>query len=364
MQIQTLKLLNFRIYSSLELAFSKKMNIFYGKNGSGKTNIVEAIYFLALTKSFRNGNDSNVIQHSKEVCKIEANIMENSLINYKIIVKNSGKMAKIDNNSVTKLSEYISKINVVVFQNDDLKLIKDTPSVRRKILNIGLSQTSLKYMQDLSKYNKLIKQRNSYLKMLYVSSNESIEYLKILNEKIVDIGLNIYKARKEKIEYINEKINKYLKIFSDDKEVSVEYISDYHNLNRSEILKKMDDLISRDMFIKKTSFGVHHDDIVFNLDGNSMKNFSSEGQQKNAVIAYKFVEIDWIKDKKKAQPILILDDLFGELDKEKIENILNNLDGDIQTFITTTEIENINKDIISKARLFYIEDGRVEEREV
>lgn len=363
MQIRNLKLLNFRNYHSLELSFDEGLNIFYGQNGAGKTNIIEAIYFLALSRSFINIEDKNVISFDKEICKVEGTIFDKSENNFKIIIKSSGKNAKINNNSIIKLSDYISKIKIVLFHSDDLKIIKDSPGIRRKILNIEISQININYLKNLSIYNKLVKQRNAYLKMLYVNSNESIDYLKILNEKMVNYGYKVYLERKKQLEIINKNIDKYFKKFNNNPDsLVVEYISDYDNLSIKEILKKMEHLLSKDLFLKKTSFGVHHDDIVFKLNDHNLRLFGSEGQQKNAVIAYKFAEIESIKEQSKIQPIFILDDLFGELDKEKINNILDTLESKSQTFITTTDIDYLSDKIINNSKKIFIENGKIEER--
>lgn len=363
MQIQNLKLLNFRNYHSLELSFSNNLNIFYGNNGAGKTNIVEAIYFLALTRSFINNEDKTVISYNEDVCRIEADVDQNKRNTYKIILKtNGGKVAKINNKIVSKLSNYISKIKLVLFHSDDLRLIKDSPSVRRKLLNIEISQISINYLKNLAIYNKLLKQRNAYLKMMYVNANESPEYLKTLNEKIVDVGLKVYNERKKQLAIINEKITKYFYKFTNIEGLSLIYSSDYNNLDKKQILLKMEKSLSKDLFVKKTTFGVHHDDIEFNLVGHNLKLFGSEGQQKNAVIAYKFAIIESIIEQTNEYPIFILDDLFGELDKEKIQNITNNLNSKVQTFITTTDIDFINQENLIETKIFNIKDGKIEEK--
>ena len=171
MQISSLKLLNFRNYESLELSFSSKINMIYGKNGMGKTNIIEAIYMLGLTKTFRSNNDEIVIKRGKNIAKIEGKIRDSILNSYKIIISNAGKRIKIDNNQISKISDYITKVNIILFNPDDLKMIKDTPSTRRKMLNIEISGINSEYLQLLTNYNKVLKQRNAYLKALNKKKN-------------------------------------------------------------------------------------------------------------------------------------------------------------------------------------------------
>ena len=207
MEIGYLKLLNFRNYSNLELNFSPIINIFYGNNGMGKTNLVEAIYVLALTKSFRTIQDKNVIMKDKNVSKVEGNVITNTKTNYKVIINEEGKKVKINNNKIDRISDYISKINIVLFHPDDMKIIKDTPSIRRKMLNIELSQLNKNYLMFLSGYNKILKQRNSYLKQVFINGNSSTEYLNILTNKLIDYGIEIAKSRCEYIDLINKYIS-------------------------------------------------------------------------------------------------------------------------------------------------------------
>ena len=161
MQIQELKLLNFRNYERLTLSFASNLNVIYGANGSGKTNLVEAIYVLALTRSFKQINDRNLIRRDTNLTKIEGSVLGNYQNNYKVIITPEGKKVKVDNNKITKISDYISRINIVLFNPNDLKMIKDTPSIRRKYLNIAISQLYVEHLQELNNYNKLIKLRNS-----------------------------------------------------------------------------------------------------------------------------------------------------------------------------------------------------------
>lgn len=361
MKIQRLKLLNFRNYEKIELVFSDNYNIIYGNNGSGKTNLVESIYVLALTKSFRGSVDKVLIMNNKDICRIEGNIVDKYENNYKLIMKDKGKRVKINNTKIDKLSDYISKISVVLFNPDDLRFIKDSPSIRRKAVNLEISQINNGYLKNLNAYNKVLKQRNMYLKTMNINGNSSYEYLDILTNKLVDIGEKIYISRKKYIDLLNERIediyNKICGIF----DLKLEYISDYRNFDREKIISKYKDNVQRDIILGKTSFGIHHDDIYFKYNNFNLKDYGSEGQQKNAIIAYKLAELDIFYTIRKEYPILILDDLFSELDKYKINNILSLINKDIQTFITTTDIDKIDKNILKNSKVFEIIDGVVRE---
>jgi len=206
MEISSLKLLNFRNYDSLEIKFSDNTNIIYGKNGMGKTNLIEAIYMLGLTKTFRLGNENVVIKKGKNIAKIEGLIKNNIINNHKIIISDSDKRIKIDNNKIAKISDYITKVNIILFNPDDLKIIKDTPMTRRKLLNIEISSINNLYLNLLNNYNKILKQRNSYLKALNKKNKVESEFLNILTDQLIDTGLSIMEIRKS---FINE-INSYI----------------------------------------------------------------------------------------------------------------------------------------------------------
>ena len=361
MKIRHLKILNFRNYEKMELDFSPYYNILYGNNGVGKTNLIESIYVLALTKSFRGSVDKVLIMNNKDVCRVEGVISDKFETKYKIVIKDNGKRVKINDTKIDKLSDYISKINVVLFNPDDLRFIKDSPSVRRKAINLEISQLNTAYLKNLNTYNKLVKQRNSYLKTTNINANSSSEYLDILTNKVIDVGEQIYNSRVKYIDLINEKIGNIYDKICGIKDLKLEYVSDYKNFDRDKIVKKYKDNLQRDIILGKTTLGIHHDDIKFKFNGQDIKDYGSEGQQKNAIIAYKLTEIEIFKSIKDDYPILILDDLFSELDQNKIENILNLINEDIQTFITTTEIDKIEKNILDKSRIFNVLNGEVRE---
>ena len=360
MKINSLKLLNFRSYSSIFIKFNPNLNIIYGLNGSGKTNIVESIYSLSLTKSFRTNNDNLMIMKNKNVAKIEAEISNNEEINnYQLILQNHEKKVKINNVKINKLSDYVSNMFMILFNPEDLRIIKDAPALRRKLLNIELSQLDHNYVLYLNGYNKLLKQRNIYLKEMYINGTLSKNYLDIITEKLIDYGIKIYEIRKNFIDKISNNIEDiYLKIFEYGK-LSIKYNSDFND-KKENIIKKYHQNLKKDLFLGKTTIGVHRDDIDFILDDFLLKECGSEGQQKNAIIAFKLAEIDIVKKIKNYYPILIFDDLSSELDKNKINNILSMLNDKVQTFITTTNIDYFNDEILNKANLIKIENSKLE----
>ena len=244
MEITTLKLLNFRNFSNLELNFYEKKNIIIGSNGEGKTNIVEAIFVLALTKSFRTNDDNVLIKDGNSLYKIEGNVKDSFINNYKIIYQDNLKVVKINNNKVKKLSDYISNINVIMFSINDLKLIKDTPSTRRKLINLEISELNNDYLKYLNYYNKILKQRNTYLKKANID-NVNINYLNILDEKLIEYGIKINKIRESYINDINTLINDIYKKIGFNANLKIYYKSDYNNMSIETLLTQYKNNIQR-----------------------------------------------------------------------------------------------------------------------
>lgn len=360
MEITSLKLLNFRNFDTLELNFSPNKNIIIGNNGEGKTNIVESIFVLGLTKSFRSNDDNILIKENNNLFKIEGNIKSSFINNYKIVYQDGVKVVKINNNKINKLSDYISNINIILFSLNDLKLIKDTPNTRRKLINLEISQLNNNYIKYLNYYNKILKQRNSYLKTLY-KGIVNYDYLFIIDKQLVDYGIKIYDIRRKFIESINKLLSDiYLKL-GGCSNLNIYYKSDYENLRLEQILECYKKGINKDINFGSTQFGIHRDDYIFTINDQEIKNFASEGQQKNAVIAYKMAELELFNDLKGEYPILILDDLFSELDLKKIEKILNYINSDVQTFITTTDLKKIKKNYLKNSKVFKLNKGEVKE---
>ena len=362
MQITELKLTNFRNYSSQKLSFYPTKNIIIGNNGEGKTNIVEAIYYLSITKSFRTMNDDVVIKDGEERAIVEGSIKTRLSNKYKIVISKTGKKVFINQDSVPKLSDYISKINIVLFNPEDLKLIKDNPSTHRKLINMELSILSNNYLKLLSKYNKILKQRNTYLKSMMLNGMIPRDYLDILTDKLISCGIQIYQIRAKFIEDINEYLGINYQKITKKEGLILKYISDYTDLSKEEIYKKYQSLHKKDVNYGKTHFGIHLDDFIYLFNNHYAKDYLSEGEQKNAIISFKLAEVKVFQNQTGTMPILILDDLFSELDQEKITRIIKFFKKSIQIFITTTDLKKIDEKIINNSKIFTIKRGKIEEK--
>jgi len=366
LKIEHLKLTNFRNYDSLELDFNKNINIFIGNNGQGKTNILESIYVLSLTKSNRYGFDSDLIKFQEEVAKVEGTIRDDTLIKkQEVLITKFKKQLSINGKEIRKTRDYISNFCVISFTPNDLEIIKGSPSVRRNLLNIDISQLYNNYINYLNEYNSIIKIRNDYLKKLNLNGNSDYRYLDIINEKLIEKADKIYSYRFTFLEKINKYLpNVYKKITGLDGLI-IQYDNSLglEKYDSDTIKKKFGDKFKRNLHHELmqgiTLTGPHRDDFLFSLDGMDMKNYASQGQQRMAIIAFKICELFIFKDILDSYPVLLLDDIFSEIDTKKRNKIIKFLKSDIQTIITTTDINDINDDLLKDASIYMINNNKV-----
>lgn len=364
MWLKTLKIKNFRNYQATEIDFHPGLNIFLGQNAQGKTNILEAIYFLALTRSHRTRTDKDLI-HFQEKKLLVSGIVERQAgkITLDIELTPKGRITKINHLKQGKLSDYIGAVNVVLFAPEDLQLIKGAPALRRKFIDIELGQIKPIYLADLSSYNHVLKQRNAYLK-----ANDKIDetFLSVLDEQLVDFGCRVMQHRLDFIKKLEEFAQESHSDISQKKErLTIKYLSSvpFPSLDELENSFRNSLLISRkrDLFKKNTGVGPHRDDISFFI--NEMDaSFGSQGQHRSVVLSLKLAEIKLIESLTKETPILLLDDVMSELDNMRQLKLLETISQNIQTFITTTSLDhlqNLPRDI----KVFYIRQGVVEKAE-
>lgn len=365
MEIRKLKLINYRNYENLELSFNKKNTIFIGNNAQGKTNILESIYVLGLTKSFLNVNDKNLIKFDNLFLRIQGNIIDNNIEKkLEITINEKGKRVKIDNQEIDKLSNYISKLNVIIFSPDNIRLLKESPSYRRKYLNIEISQLYCNYINCLNDFNKILKQRNEYLKIINTNGSYDYDYLNVLDEKYVDLSIKIYLYRKKYIDKLNENLEKIFFKISGFNDLMIKYVSAIDYVDNKELMKnkfseKLKSNLKKDIFYKMTMLGPHRDDFVLEIDNKNILLYGSQGQIRCAVLALKFSEIPIFKNILGVSPILLLDDIFSELDINKKNSLIEFIPNDIQTIITTTDLNMIDKKILKNSDIYVVKEGKI-----
>ncbi len=365
MKINNIHIRNFRNYKDLKLNFNNKKNIFIGNNAQGKTNLLESIYVLAITKSHRMNIDNTLIKDNELFTKIQGTVIKNNeKLNLEVLINEKGKCVKINNNVMKKISNYISNFTVIIFYPDDLEIVKGSPSVRRKFLNIEIGQLNNKYLNNLNDYNLLLKNRNEYLKDVKID-NINKEYIDIINNQLVDKAICIYKDRNEFINNINDNATNIFRDIFGSSKLSIIYKPNIEimNFNDEEIrrvfLDKLNSSLKRDILQGTTNFGPHRDDFEFLIDNNDIREYGSQGQQRLATLCLKLAELPIFKEKTGEYPVLLLDDIFSELDEEKRNNIIKYVDGDIQTFITTTDINSIDEKIMKDATIYKISNGEI-----
>ena len=340
MYIKKVKLENFRNYEKQEIEFDKNVNIIYGDNAQGKTNILESIFLCSLGKSFRTNKDKELININKENANVEIEIQTTNRekkINLKIEEK---KYFSINNISIKKMSELLGNIYVVLFTPEDIGILKNEPNKRRRFLNIMISQLKPNYVYLSNKYNKIMEQRNIYLKQIKYE-NKTSDVLDIWDEQLSEIGKKIYQYRKEFIEKINNKIKSiHLNTTNNKENINIKYKSNFCE----DFFEKLKSNRKIDIEKGYTSLGIHRDDFEIYINNQLVSIYGSQGQMRTSIISLKIAEAEVIYEEIGERPILLLDDFMSELDKKRIQGFFENIKEN-QVLITCTDSFKINNSI-------------------
>lgn len=356
MQISKIKLQNYRNYDNFEINFGQNLNIIIGNNAQGKTNLLESIYVLAVTKSFLSIKDKGLIKFNNEFAKISGEINNNNKLD--IIFSDKGKVVKINGKKIKKLSDYISLIKVIIFSTDNINIFKDSPTSRRKYFNIQISQINKLYLNYLSEYSTLLRQRNEFLRVININKKSDLDYLDVLNDKYVSLSLEISKYRKEYIDDINKYLGDMFKFITGYDGLKLKYCTNI-DIDEKKFKDKLINNLNKELQYKMTLMGPNRDDFYFKLNDKNLSQFGSQGQIRSAVLALILSEVKLFIETTGDNPILLLDDIFSELDIEKRNNLLSTLSDNVQTVITTTDIENITENIRKKANIYEIRNGNI-----
>lgn len=365
MNVKDIKLVNFRNYENISVDLNDKLNIFIGKNAQGKTNLIESIYMCSKGNSFRTNKDNEIINFEKDETYIGCNVNINNynrLIELKLN-RNNPKIIRINKTPLKSYKELNSGLNLVVFSPEDLKIVKEGPSFRRDLLDKSIIQIRPVYNYNLNKYNKILNQRNNILKSNRLKGNME-DLLEAFDIQLVKVGSSIMLNRMEYIGMLNEQSKSIHKVISNDKEnLDIEYssnieISDIQEELENNYYKALKDSIKRDMEYRSTQVGPHRDDLIINLNDNSARVFGSQGQQRSIVLSLKLAEVEILKKVRGSYPVLLLDDVYSELDVDR-RKYLTKLFNDMQTFITMTNVENLDKIDYPNKTIYYIENGSI-----
>ncbi len=354
MYINKLLLTNFRNYNNQMIEFNNGINIFYGDNAQGKTNIIEAIYLSSIGKSFRAKKDIELVNiQNKELAIIETEFQKidrKGKIKFEI---NDKKNIYINDVKAKKISEVLGNINIVLFSPDDINLFKGGPIKRRKLLDVMISQLRPAYIYNLNQYLKTIEQRNNYLRLIKYE-NKSDDMLDVWDEKLTEYAEKVFNYRKEFMDIIKEKIiDIHKKITQNNEIIEINFISDC--LNKDEYVRNLRRDREKDISRGYTSRGVHRDDFIIYLNGRPLSIYGSQGQHRTVLLSLKITELNIIHEEIGEYPILLLDDFMSELDNKRRESLLNNIDN-TQVIITCTEKMKVQK---GKEKIFLVNNGKI-----
>ncbi len=390
MIVSNLTLKNFRNYSELELKPTPGLNVLFGQNGQGKTNIVEAIYMIACARSHRTSKDAELIKHDKSHYQIdldyflsksdgidysfERNLtlaygdLDGKSKNQRVLHKNEMKLDRV--------SDFVGNFHAVMFAPEDLQLVKDGPAVRRRFMDLLLSQIKINYFVNLQSYHRVLNQRNKLLKQFKEADKYRLDefesaMLDTWDDELANYALKIINERLQLIEMIKEYSRKVHRHISDDAEyLSFKYktnttikIENDDEDNFNSILQRLKDRRTRDIAVGSTSVGPHRDDFEIYLNEELIRSYASQGQQRTAVLSLKMAELQIINDLTNQTPVLLLDDVMSELDSNRREKLLSSLDN-TQIFITCTDPDQLDKDWLEKSKdkgisYFQVDDGTV-----
>ncbi|WP_195701556.1 DNA replication/repair protein RecF [Companilactobacillus futsaii] len=373
MFVKELKLQNYRNYESLNVNFSPAINVFLGENAQGKTNLLESMYFLALTRSHRTSNDKDLIRWGSDFARISGTVIKDnsSRLKLDLVISKSGKKAKLNNLEQRKLSSYIGNLNVVLFSPEDLSIVKGNPGIRRKFIDMEFGQMSAQYLKTMSQFKAVLKQRNAYLKKLQHHQANDMIYLDVLSDQfsaycaeVIFSRLQFLQKLQNHIEKIhgnitenNENLKIFYKTFFNVEGKSLENIYDTFKDNFKQNYQKE---IKRGV----TLFGPHRDDIKFLVNEKNVQDFGSQGQQRSVALSLKLAEVELIKDQVGDYPILLLDDVLSELDHKRQTHLLSSIKKGIQTFITTTSIDDVDPELVKNPNILNINNGKVQQEEI
>lgn len=358
MIINSISLFNYRGYKKADINFGKNVNFFIGNNGSGKTNLLEAIYFLALAKSYKS-LDITTIKNEEEFAKITAKVKSEKDLVPKIIISKVGKKIIVNNSEVDKLSEYIGRIKVLAFLPEDMDLVKGPPKNRRYFIDTIIGQIDRNYLIELSVYRNILKQRNELLKVLSENKNKDFTLLDIYTEQLAASARIIVDYRKNFINKVNlELAQMYHYLAANEKSCEFKYIPNVDD----DILEAIKEKYQKDLVFKTTNNGPHRDDYDFFLENNQAKDYASQGEQRVTILAIILSIVNLLIKEKNIKPILLLDDVFSELDYLRQNQLVKYLNStEIQSIITTTSIKDINNTFLKNSKTFTVKNHVIKE---
>ena len=355
MYFKSVELKNFRNYRDQRAEFDPSLNIILGDNAQGKTNLLESLYIMGLGKSFKTGNDKEMIAFGEEFSRAKAVISgkgtEDTVI--EIIINKEGKIIKIDGMKLSRTAELLENVYVVVFSPEDLRIVKDGPEHRRRFLDRELCQIRQVYYSDLGNYKKVLKQRNALLR----DNCSDRDLFEVFDESLSDYGMRIIEERKkftERLLGICSDI--HLKISNNKEKLNISYKTEIKD--KEYFKNRLREDIETDLAKGYTSFGPHKDYLGISINGMDIRTYGSQGQQRTASLSMKLAEIELIKQETGQSPVLLLDDVLSELDRSRQKFLIESMKN-VQIFVTAAGIEEGLMDILPKGNVYYVDNGKI-----
>ncbi|GIP40651.1 DNA replication and repair protein RecF [Paenibacillus sp. J31TS4] len=371
MFLNKLSLTNYRNYDRFELETSHQVNLFVGPNAQGKTNLLESIYVMALTKSHRTHQDKQLIRWNEDQALLTAEVDKRyGPVRLSLSITPQGKKAKINGLEQRKLSSFIGTLNVVMFAPEDLEIVKGAPGIRRRFLDMEIGQVHPGYLYEVTQYQKVLVQRNNYLKQLASGKSANAAMLDIWNEQLVQFGIKIMKKRQsfiKKLQVWAERI--HAGITNGREEILLEYRPSFP------LSEEEDEAMLFDRFMLKLSqakeqeirrgatlAGPHRDDMVFWINGKEVHVYGSQGQQRTTALSLKLAELELIREELGEYPLLLLDDVLSELDPYRQTQLIETFQDKVQTFVTTTSLDSVNMEKLRDSAVYHVAGGAVTEQ--
>lgn len=368
MYLEDLELKQFRNYTATKLKFSPQINILIGENAQGKTNLLEAIYVLATTRSHRTGNERELVKFKEDTAALRGTLVKQpGKIHLELILSRKGKKAKLNFLEQAKLSQYIGQMNVILFAPEDLALVKGAPAVRRRFIDMEFGQIDARYLYNLTQYRTVLKQRNQYLKQLQLHQTKDLVLLGVFSDQLAAFGAEIITKR---ITFLKE-LEKYAQQLQDQitqtkEQLRFEYETSVAQTTEKSVeslytaLKQLyENNREKEIMQGTTLYGPHRDDVRFLINQKNVHVYGSQGQQRTTALALKLAEIDLMKKETGEYPILLLDDVLSELDGKRQTHLLRTIQDRVQTFLTTPSISEITRKLIRDPKVFRIAQGEV-----
>lgn len=372
MRLAHLTLRDYRSYARVDTDFSPQINVLIGENAQGKTNLLEAVYVLALARSHRTNNDKELIRFGADFAKITGTVARDTGRNQlELVISKQGKKARFNKIEQPRLSTYVGHFNVVLFAPEDLAIVKGSPANRRRFIDMEFGQMSVKYLQLLSEYRTALRQRNAYLKQLKYHQAKDRVLLDVLSDQLAAAGAEIVTRRASLLQQMATFAAAIHGDITKGREhLAFQYQSQVPEAARGDVEQAyaaMGELLAkhaaRELELGTTLVGPHRDDVAFIVNDKNVANFGSQGQQRTTALAVKLAEIDLMKAQTGEYPVLLLDDVLSELDDDRQTHLLKAIQNKVQTFLTTTSLDGIAREIIDAPAVYRVADGQLTKEE-